>query len=329
LTEENEVMVTFSAQTTKDTLVNLTQHSYFNLTGQKESVLEQEVQIFAKEQLEIERERKQLERENLRKQLELEKEQERKRLVEEYNEPFLIDGHLMTLRCYLMLYVSGNGVIKCFCLDTKKPLIDKEKYYIDEKNVFLPIKISPIYNNWPNDFKSGELAHIANNDAIIDNFIKTFMDILLMYDGIKPYSEANSGFLTIEINLKFIKNFLEMDKFDKSNFPLTPKHSTLLEKGLTPKHSILSEKGRYMPILQDIRNWTKLENNNITNDQFIKDYYLWIKNSVIYPHFGLSPSIEPIAIKVSDSKLDASIIKKLSVHFEKNRELAIISLIWF
>ena len=53
LTEENEVMVTFSAQTTKDTLVNLTQHSYFNLAGQKESVLEQEVQIFAKEQLEI------------------------------------------------------------------------------------------------------------------------------------------------------------------------------------------------------------------------------------------------------------------------------------
>jgi len=54
LTESNEVNVTFSAQATKDTLVNLTQHSYFNLAGHKESVLNQDVQIFAEERLEIE-----------------------------------------------------------------------------------------------------------------------------------------------------------------------------------------------------------------------------------------------------------------------------------
>jgi len=48
LTPQNELHVEFSAQTDKDTIVNLTQHTYFNLSGfLSETILDHELQIFA------------------------------------------------------------------------------------------------------------------------------------------------------------------------------------------------------------------------------------------------------------------------------------------
>lgn len=45
LTENNELVVQFEAHSTEDTILNLTQHSYFNLDGHEHSVKEQWVQL--------------------------------------------------------------------------------------------------------------------------------------------------------------------------------------------------------------------------------------------------------------------------------------------
>jgi len=48
LTPQNELHVEYNAETDKDTIVNLTQHSYFNLSGlSQDTVLDHELQIFA------------------------------------------------------------------------------------------------------------------------------------------------------------------------------------------------------------------------------------------------------------------------------------------
>jgi aldose 1-epimerase len=51
-TEENELLIEYSATTTEDTIVNLTHHSYFNLNGHNSEVLSQEMVISADKILE-------------------------------------------------------------------------------------------------------------------------------------------------------------------------------------------------------------------------------------------------------------------------------------
>ncbi|OCB74289.1 aldose epimerase family protein [Flavobacterium crassostreae] len=53
LTEENEVVVTYQATTTADTVVNLTHHSYFNLDGHTTEITNQELMVNATKVLEI------------------------------------------------------------------------------------------------------------------------------------------------------------------------------------------------------------------------------------------------------------------------------------
>ena len=45
LSEDNELIIQYSAKTTEDTVVNLTHHSYFNLDGHKSSVANQELTV--------------------------------------------------------------------------------------------------------------------------------------------------------------------------------------------------------------------------------------------------------------------------------------------
>lgn len=47
LSEENELIIEYSATTTEDTIVNLTHHSYFNLNGHHADVLSQEMTVSA------------------------------------------------------------------------------------------------------------------------------------------------------------------------------------------------------------------------------------------------------------------------------------------
>ncbi len=52
LTEKNEVCIEYAAVSSKDTIVNLTHHSYFNLEGHDASIVDQELFVNAKEVLE-------------------------------------------------------------------------------------------------------------------------------------------------------------------------------------------------------------------------------------------------------------------------------------
>ena len=52
LSEENELIIEYSATTTADTIVNLTHHSYFNLNGHHSEVLSQEMAVSSDKVLE-------------------------------------------------------------------------------------------------------------------------------------------------------------------------------------------------------------------------------------------------------------------------------------
>jgi len=52
LTEENELKVEMTAKTTEDTIINLTQHSYFNLDGHSETIANQELFVNSSKTLE-------------------------------------------------------------------------------------------------------------------------------------------------------------------------------------------------------------------------------------------------------------------------------------
>lgn len=56
LTENNELKVTFQAKSTEDTIINLTQHSYFNLDGHSKDMANQKLFINAKNILETTKE---------------------------------------------------------------------------------------------------------------------------------------------------------------------------------------------------------------------------------------------------------------------------------
>jgi len=56
LTEDNELKVDMFAKSTEDTIINLTQHSYFNLDGHSKDVLLQELLVYADEFLEVDNE---------------------------------------------------------------------------------------------------------------------------------------------------------------------------------------------------------------------------------------------------------------------------------
>lgn len=52
LSEENELIIEYQATTSKDTIINLTHHSYFNLDDHKSDILEQELIVNSEKRLE-------------------------------------------------------------------------------------------------------------------------------------------------------------------------------------------------------------------------------------------------------------------------------------
>jgi hypothetical protein len=63
-------------------------------------------------------------------------------------------------------------------------------------------------------------------------------------------------------------------------------------------------------------NWAQIEKNNVIDDSFVKEYYLWNKNCAIAPHFGISCQfIEPNITIIKNKDIDSKIISKLLIHF--------------
>lgn len=56
LSDMDELEITYTAKTTKDTILNLTQHTYFNLDGHEKTIENQEVQIISSEILDTDEE---------------------------------------------------------------------------------------------------------------------------------------------------------------------------------------------------------------------------------------------------------------------------------
>jgi aldose 1-epimerase len=52
LSDDNELIIEYSANTTKDTIVNFTHHSYFNLDGHQSTIAEQEIMVNSQRLLE-------------------------------------------------------------------------------------------------------------------------------------------------------------------------------------------------------------------------------------------------------------------------------------
>jgi hypothetical protein len=207
-------------------------------------------------------------------------------LIEEYYPPYLIDGKLMCLRFYLIIYISKNGIMQFYLFHKNLIITAKDKYdmhKLNELNVFLPspIQTDKIYE-YPTDLPS--------NKFLQKTLKKICMDISTL--GITTYAESNSGFLECNIDIKFI-----------------------------------NKNGQLHPILHKIFNYNGIykKQNNILSDDFIDEYYQWLKMCVVLPHFGLHSGIkiQPIYGKIispiSSVKIQYSIIEKIHLEFNHDR----------
>jgi RimJ/RimL family protein N-acetyltransferase len=217
--------------------------------------------------------------------------------INEYYPPFLLDGRLMALRIFAILYISGNGLKKCYIFDKYQIVTAKSKYSIEDKNNWndknilqtSTLSTDNLYN-WPEYFNDSELKSIIKNNTL-EPFIKKIAELLIKCEYL-PRSEANSGFTEFFINIKFIK-----------------------------------KNGEYYPIINELNNTIQswkftnmtIEDDILYNNKFSEDYYKWVSYTVIFPHFGISKQQQPMAIDLSkpNSILNLKIISLLSLDFYK------------
>ena len=139
--------------------------------------------------------------------------------------------------------------------------------------------------NFAEDFKNSEIAEYLDG-VELNKYIDTIMNAISKSD-ILLYSESNSGFLPITIDINFIK------KEDK-----------------------------YLLNLYMIWNNSPIEKNEFMDESFIKKYYHWVTQCVIYPHFGYPHNIMyPMLCKsISNIKeIDPTIIAAMSLQFNQAR----------
>jgi len=222
--------------------------------------------------------------------------------ITEYYSPYLLNGKMMILKLFIVLYISGNGIKKCYvfdqyiiCTSEKEYSIKNESDWNDPNIMWARMITTDKIYEWPNYFLDGELKTFIKNKEL-EKYIEIISKMLVNCEY-APYPEANSGFVEFTMNLKFVKN-----------------------------------NGVYYPIISALNNtiqiW-KFKNISNTeykkfNDQFSKDYYHWLISHIIYPHFGLSKQIRPNALALNcentrganyakNKIIDESIISLLSL----------------
>jgi hypothetical protein len=213
--------------------------------------------------------------------------------IMEYYPPYLLDGKLMILKLFIILYISGNGIKKCYIFDKYIVCTAAQEYSIKHESDWNNLDIiSPkmtttnqIYE-WPNYFLDGELKTFIKNNEL-EEYISTIAKMLISGEYYS-YPEANAGFVEFTMNIKFVKK----------------------------------EDGKYYPIIDSLNNIIQIwKFKNMTSeeykqfeDEFSKNYYHWLVSHVIYPHFGLSKQIKPKALICKNSVIDEEILSSLSLH---------------
>jgi len=208
-------------------------------------------------------------------------------LIEEYYPPYLIDEKLMCIRFYLVLYISKNEIMQFYLFPKSTIVTARNKYDIHKLNDLNVYLPGTIYTEKIYSYPTDLPSH----ESLQEVLKQICMDISTL--NITPYAESNSGFLEFNIYIKFIK-----------------------------KH------GNYIPIIHKFFNYNGIyKKNNILSDEFIDEYYQWLKKCVILPHFGLHSGKKnhPIygkIIAMLSSKIQYSIIENIHIEFNHDRTKA-------
>jgi hypothetical protein len=206
-----------------------------------------------------------------------------KYLIEEYHSPYLLEDKFMAIRHYFVIYMSANGILKFYLFPETHILTAKNKYVESDMH---HIDTSLVFCSATNKkYNISDIEDISGIGDTEDLFI-SFFELISQYD-IKPYPESNSGFLECIVDIKFVKKGIEV----------------------------------WTPIIHKCFNWYGVQKNNIIDDQFVDNYYTWLKNCTILPHFGLlkhNLAINSILYKCKNSKMDINILKCLFLEIDIN-----------
>jgi hypothetical protein len=205
--------------------------------------------------------------------------------IKKYHSPFLLEGKKMILKLFVVLYISGNGVKKCYIFDkyiictALKPYTVEKKSNWNDNDIHRCVMITTdkIYS-LPEKLKHINLKKIYN--SIADMFVNS---------EYKPYPESNSGFVEFTVDLLFV-----------------------------------NIGNKYEPIINNLNNtiqlWKFLNMPDREYKKFVDDfsthYYHWITHKIIFPHFGITMQHKPNAIAIANKLISANILASLSLQFE-------------
>ena len=221
------------------------------------------------------------------------------RTYEKYK-PYLYNGYRIDMHLYFFLYVSKNGVKKCYYLNNNI-IVKSDILFEDEleknKNYAIYVKDSDMQYKWPDTFlhddKIGDkgfspLTPNEKNNSL-QLYIGEITDSIINSEAM-PYPESNSGFNLICATIDFT---------EKEN--------------------------KYVPQIRNLYTYMTLPRiSKQYQDLFSRHYYDFLTNNIINPHFGLSNDniipIQPLKCIVNtELNISADIISKLYLKFNKSR----------
>jgi GNAT superfamily N-acetyltransferase len=231
--------------------------------------------------------------------------------------PYLYNGYRIDINLFFFLYVSKNGVKKCYYMD--KSIVVKSSILFDDelKSDHIlssanlnnmhgnPLKIlfktSDVEYKWPDTFLND--PHYKDMKYSLDAYIEKIAEGIIQSDSV-PYSESNSGFSIITPTIDFIRN---------KNF------------------------NKYEPQIRYIYTHIGINAfNKQYQDEFSRHYYDFLTANIINSHFGLhgknisdntTQFVQPLKCIVNtELHVDANIISKLHLTFNKTRNKIEINL---
>ena len=206
--------------------------------------------------------------------------------------PYLYNGYRIDLHLFFFLYVSKNGIKKCYFMNdiivSKSDILFEEELE-KNKNYTMHIKNSDVQYKWPDTFLN--ITEISDMEHKLNLYIDEIANSIIHTDTI-PYPESNSGFNVISITVDFT---------EKEN--------------------------KYVPQIRNLYTYITISgfNDNQYQTQFSRKYYDFLTKNIINSHFGLSDNTTQFAqplkcIVNTELHVDANIISKLHLTFNKNRD---------